>query len=72
MRVRNFSSATTGAVALAIALAGCSATTADLEPIAWRKVPGPGPGGALLGLGAAGAFDERANFTVSAFKDGAT
>jgi hypothetical protein len=74
MRVKSLSAIATGAIAVfvTIAVAGCSATTADLEPIAWRKVPGPGPGGALLGPGAAGAFDERANFTVSAFKDGAT
>ncbi len=57
----------TGAVAMA--LAGCSASTADLQPLAWQKVQGPGPGGALLGLDGAGTFDERANFTVSAFKD---
>jgi hypothetical protein len=55
-----------------LAAAGCHASTAGLEPIAWQKVPGPGPGGALLGLGAPGAFDERGNFTVSAFKDGDT
>jgi hypothetical protein len=55
-----------------LALAACHADTASLEPIAWQKVQGPGPGGSVLGLGAAGAFDERGNFTVSAFKDGAT
>jgi predicted GH43/DUF377 family glycosyl hydrolase len=53
-----------------LALAGCTASTADLEPLVWRKVPGAGPGGALLGLGSAGAFDERGNFTVTAFRDG--
>ncbi|MEY2667890.1 MAG: hypothetical protein RJA59_528 [Pseudomonadota bacterium] len=58
------------AAAVGVALAGCSAETAPLTPLAWQKVPGPGPGGALLGQGAAGAFDERANFTVSAFTDG--
>src|SRR5438309_5127843 len=57
-------------LALLLALAGCSASTAGLEPLAWQKVPGPGPAGALLGLGSSGAFDERSNFTVSAFKDG--
>jgi predicted GH43/DUF377 family glycosyl hydrolase len=51
-------------------LARCSSTTADLEPIAWQKVPGTGPGGAVLGLGSPGNFDERGNFTISAFKDG--
>jgi predicted GH43/DUF377 family glycosyl hydrolase len=56
---------------LAIGL-GCSASTADLQPLAWQKAPGPAPGGALLGPGTAGAFDERANFTVNAFKDGGT
>ena len=55
-----------------LAAAGCVAYTADLEPLAWEKVAGPGPGGAVLGLGNAGAFDERGNFTVSAFKDGET
>jgi hypothetical protein len=53
-------------------LAGCTASTASLEPLAWQRVEGTGPGGALLGNGAAGAFDERGNFTVRAFKDGAT
>jgi len=51
-------------------LAACSADTAPLSPLEWRKVTGPGPNGAVLGLGAPGAFDERANFTVSAFRDG--
>ncbi len=51
-------------------LARCSANTADLEPLAWQKVPGAGPNGAVLGLGDAGRFDERGNFTISAFKDG--
>src|SRR3981189_3918342 len=46
------------------------ASPADLEPIAWQKVPGTGPGGAVLGLGSPGNFDERGNFTISAFKDG--
>ncbi len=59
------------AAALAAALlAGCSASTAPLTPLDWVKVPGPAAGGALLGPGSAGAFDERANFTVSAFRDG--
>jgi hypothetical protein len=51
-----------------LALCGCSSETADLSPIAWQKVPGPAAGGAVLDLGAAGAFDERGNFTVSAFQ----
>src|SRR6267378_1034579 len=57
-------------LAAPLLLARCSATTADLEPIAWQKVPGSGPGGAVLGLGSPGNFDERGNFTISAFKDG--
>src|SRR5712672_1336025 len=57
-------------LAAPLLLARCSATTADLEPIAWQKVPGTGPGGAVLGLGSPGSFDERGNFTISAFKDG--
>ncbi len=60
-----------GVLAAAV-LGGCSAETVPLEPLAWAHVAGPAQGGALLGLGAAGAFDERANFTVSAFRDGAT
>lgn len=51
---------------------GCSANTAELSPLAWTKVAGAGPNGAVFGPGAAGAFDERADFTVAAFKDGAT
>ncbi|HEX9052487.1 MAG TPA: hypothetical protein VF841_18315 [Anaeromyxobacter sp.] len=62
-----------GAAALALsALASCGADTARLSPLAWRKVAGPGPGGAVLGLGAPGSFDERGNFTVRAFEDGGT
>jgi predicted GH43/DUF377 family glycosyl hydrolase len=60
-----------GAAAAALAsLAACHADTASLEPIAWQKVAGAGPGGAVLGLGAPGDFDARGNFTVSAFRDG--
>ncbi len=58
------------AAAAGLLLARCSADTADLRPLRWEKVPGPGPGGSLLGLGSAGSFDERGNFTVRAFKDG--
>jgi len=54
----------------AMLLAGCSASTAGLAPLEWQKVPGSGPGGSVLGLGSAGSFDERGNFTVRAFKDG--
>jgi hypothetical protein len=56
--------------AAALLLARCSANSADLEPLQWQKVPGSGPGGSVLGLGSAGSFDERGNFTVRAFKDG--
>jgi hypothetical protein len=35
------------------------------------KIDGSGPAGALLDLGAPGAFDEKGTFTVRAFKDGA-
>src|SRR5207244_245702 len=48
----------------------CSASTAGLAPLEWEKVPGTGPGGAVLGLGSPTKFDERGNFTVRAFKDG--
>ncbi len=56
-------------IALA-ALLACGADTATLSPLAWRKVAGPGPGGAVLGPGAPGSFDEVSMFTVRAFKDG--
>jgi hypothetical protein len=59
------------AAAALLALAACHADTASLEPIAWQKVTGPEQGGAVLGLGALNDFDQRGNFTVSAFKDGA-
>ncbi len=54
--------------AAALLLTQCQADTAGLAPLRWEKVAGPGPNGALLGLGEAGAFDERANFTVSAVR----
>ncbi len=57
------------ASAVLLALARCGADTADLAPLRWERVSGPGPEGALLGLGDPGAFDERGNFTVSAFRD---
>jgi hypothetical protein len=72
MAVKTWLTGSLQAVALVIALAGCSAETASLSPLTWTKVPGPGPNGALLGPGAAGAFDERANFTTQAFRDGGT
>src|SRR4051812_11076585 len=53
-------------------LTHCSASTAPLDPIAWTKVPGSAPTGGILNLGPPGSFDEKANFTVSAFKDGDT
>ena len=55
---------------LFVAAAGCSASTVGLDPLAWEKVAGPISTGALLGPGTAGAFDERANFTTTAVKDG--
>jgi hypothetical protein len=63
--------------ALALAALGlihCDSTTANLQPLDWQKVQGPDPAllGAVLGPGSPGAFDERASFTVSAFKDGQT
>ena len=58
------------ALALAAAsLAACHANPASLTPLDWQKVTGPASGGAVLGLGATGAFDERGNFTVRAFED---
>jgi predicted GH43/DUF377 family glycosyl hydrolase len=68
MRARR---AAAGAIAVALAgLSACQADTAGLSPLAWQKVPGPGPGGALFGLGAPGSFDERTIFTIRAFSDG--
>jgi len=58
------------ALSLSLLLARCSASTAPLDPLQWTKVAGTFAGGALVGLGSAGAFDERANFTVHALKDG--
>lgn len=55
---------------VAATLLACGADTARLVPLAWQKVPGPAPGGALLGPDPApGSFDERGNFTVRAFED---
>jgi hypothetical protein len=62
--------------ALLVALCvGCSASTAGIDPLDWQKVSGSTTdtglaNGGVLGLGSPGAFDERANFTVDAFKDG--
>jgi predicted GH43/DUF377 family glycosyl hydrolase len=58
-----------GSVAI-VALVHCQAETAPLTPLVWAKVAGPQPNGALLGPGAAGAFDERTNFTTTAIRDG--
>ena len=58
-------------LAASILLAACSSSTVPLAPIDWQRVPGSGPGGALLGPNPrTGSFDEVGNFTVSAFKDG--
>jgi hypothetical protein len=51
-------------------LVRCSASTTELAPLQWQRVAGPGPNGAVLGFGAPGSFDERGNFTITAFKDG--
>ncbi len=59
------------AAALPLLLLQCQADTAELSPLRWERVAGPALNGAVLGLGAAGRFDERANFTVHAFRDGA-
>jgi len=58
------------AILSTLLLLRCSASTAGLAPLEWEKVPGTGPGGAVLGLGSPTKFDERGNFTVRAFKDG--
>jgi len=59
------------AAAVLSGLASCSSDPAGLAPLQWVKVDGPGPGGAVLGPGSVGAFDEKGNFTVRAFRDGA-
>ena len=57
--------------AASILVSACSSSTAALAPIDWERVPGSGPGGALLGPNTTpGSFDQVGNFTVSAFKDG--
>jgi predicted GH43/DUF377 family glycosyl hydrolase len=57
---------------IAAASLNCSGTPADLQPIAWTKVTGSTTGlrGSVLGLGAVGDFDEKSNFTITAFRDG--
>src|SRR5574341_2421187 len=70
MRARRAAASAMAAALAGLGLGACSADTAGLTPIAWQKVAGPGPGGALFGLGAAGSFDERTIFTVRAFSDG--
>src|SRR6266850_2050472 len=57
-------------LAAPLLLARSSATTADLEPIAWQKVPGTAPGGAVLGLGTPGNFDDYLTYRPYVFKDG--
>src|SRR5256885_1790645 len=60
-----------------LVLARCSSSAASVDPLPWTKVSGsttdaPLNNGGVLGLGAPGAFDERANFTVGVIKDGDT
>ncbi len=69
MTLRSLAGVALGAAA-SLGLTNCASSTADIEPLKWQKVPGQGPGGSVLGLGAGGSFDERGNFTVRAFKDG--
>jgi predicted GH43/DUF377 family glycosyl hydrolase len=59
-------------VLAAMALVHCQADTATLKPLDWQKVAGSGAAGALMDLGATGAFDERGTFTVGALPDGAS
>jgi len=61
-------------LAASLSFAGCSSSTADLTPLAWAKVTTSSTGlrGSVLSApGVGGDFDERANFTTNAFKDGA-
>ncbi len=67
---RHLAGPASGIAVAAAALLACTADTASLTPIPWQKVTGPEAGGAVLGLGAPGSFDERGNFTVRAFEDG--
>ncbi len=53
-----------------LCLSSCSSSTASIEPLAWQKVPGSGPSGALMGLGSAGSFDESGTFTEQAVVSG--
>ncbi len=72
MRAHRTPTSLAAPLALAAALAalgGCSADTAELTPLRWQKIPGAAPEGAVLGAGAAGAFDERAAFTSRAFPE---
>ena len=69
MRPWNCSAALVASVLTCLSLGACHSSTAEV-PIAWQKVAGSGPRGALFGLGAAGSFDERTVFTVRAFSDG--
>ena len=73
MRLRNARASSAllalGAVA---GLGACTSYPADLVPLHWQKVAGSAPGGAVMGSGAVGDFDERASFTVRAFKEGLT
>jgi len=55
-------------LAAQMGLVHCS-SSGQLAPLQWEKVPGTGPGGAVLGFGAPGTFDESGNFTISAFKE---
>jgi hypothetical protein len=59
-------------LALAALLLSCQADTAKLAPLDWRKVTGPATAGALMDLGAAGAFDEKGTFTVRALPGGSS
>jgi len=57
-----------------VLLARCSASTVELTPLDFQRVTGSTTdtglnNGGVLGRGAAGAFDERANFTTNAFRD---
>jgi hypothetical protein len=60
-------------LAAPLMLTNCSASTASLDPLDWQKVTASGTGlrGSVLSApGATGDFDERANFTTNAFRDG--
>jgi hypothetical protein len=55
-----------GSALALVTLAACTANTAGLDPLDWKKVKGAETGGAVLDHGAPGQFDALTAFTVRA------